>query len=69
MLVVHYWSQKDYVIGDGWDQVLPGETHYSELCKKHGLKKPGDSNVIVMRWVNGEWVEEKQEKSDKAKSA
>lgn len=69
MLVMHYWSQKDYVMGDGWAQYMPGQSEYAVLCEKHGLKKPGDTNVIVMRFVNGEWVEEKQEKSDTAKSA
>ncbi len=58
-LVMHYWSQKDYVVGDGWDHLMPEEKGYAELCEKHGLKKPGDANVIVMRYVNGEWVEEK----------
>jgi hypothetical protein len=68
-LVMHYWSQKDYVVGDGWDHLMPGDKDYDELCKKHGLKKPGDSNVIVMRFINGEWIEEKHGKADKAKSA
>jgi len=48
---------------------MPDEAHYEELCNKHGLKKPGDSNVIVMRFINGEWIEEKRGKADKVKSA
>lgn len=67
MLVMRYWSQKDYVVADGWDHVLPGESHYAELCDKHGLKKPGDSNQIFMRFIDGECVEvdEKQEQENK----
>lgn len=70
MLVMHYWSQKNYAVSDGWDHVMPGEAHYAELCRKHGLKKPGDSNLIVMRFVDGNWVEEKQQgETGTAKSA
>jgi hypothetical protein len=56
MLVVHYWSQKDFVVGDGWAHLMPGDTDFDELCKKHGLKKPGDSNQILMHWLDGKWV-------------
>lgn len=56
MLVLRYWSQKDYVVADGWDQVNPDEAHYAELCEKYGLKKPGDTNQIFKRFVDGEWV-------------
>lgn len=69
VLVIHYWSQKDYVMGDGWAHYAPGDKDYDELCKRHSLKKPGDSNVIVMRLVNGEWTEEKPDETGKAKSA
>lgn len=63
MLVMHYWTQKDYAVSDGWAHIMPGDADYEELCNKHGLKKPGDANQIVMRFINGEWVEEKQDKS------
>lgn len=56
MLVLRYWSQRDYVVADGWDQVKPDEAHYAELCEKHGLKKIGDTNQILKRFIDGEWV-------------
>ncbi len=56
MLVLRYWSQKDYVVADGWDQVKPDEAHYAELCEKYGLKKNGDTSQIFKRFIDGDWV-------------
>lgn len=56
MLVLRYWSQKDYVVADGWDQVKPDEAHYAKLCEKYGLKKNGDTSQIFKRFIDGDWV-------------
>lgn len=53
-----YWSYKDGVIGDGWDLVKPEDAHYQEVCTKHHLVKPGDSNTITSKWIDGNWVEQ-----------
>lgn len=55
-LMMHYWSQREYVVASGWDEVRPEETQYAELCEKHGLKNPGDTNQIFKRFIDGEWV-------------
>lgn len=55
-LILRYWSQKDYVIADGWDQVKPDEDHYAEFCEKYGLKRNGDTSQIFKRLIDGEWV-------------
>jgi len=56
-LMMHFWSQRDYLIASGWDEVQPDESHYADLCRRHGIKSPGDANQIFMRFVEGEWVE------------
>lgn len=57
---VKYWTYKDGVIGDGWDIVQPTDAHYKEMCSRHGLLKPGDTNSITMKWSNGAWIESKK---------
>jgi hypothetical protein len=74
-VTVKYWSYKDGVIGDGWDEVQPNESTYIHVCERHKLSKPGDTSTITEEWVDGQWVtvleERHDQKSDtgKAKSA
>lgn len=56
-VTVKYWTYKDGVIGDGWDLVSPTDHHYQEVCARYHLEKPGDSNTITMKWINGAWLE------------
>lgn len=58
-IALKYWTYKDGVIGDGWDSVQPEDAQYQDVCDKHQLKKPGDSNTITLRWINDAWVPEK----------
>lgn len=55
-VTVKYWTYKDGVIGDGWDEVKPGEATYDDLCARHKLTKPGDVHTITRIWVDGNWV-------------
>lgn len=55
-VTVKYWTYKDGVIGDGWDEVKPGEPTYAQVCERHKLSKPGDTNTIIQKWVDGGWV-------------
>ncbi|HEY9684265.1 MAG TPA: hypothetical protein V6C86_21985 [Oculatellaceae cyanobacterium] len=55
---IKFWTYKDGVIGDGWDLVKPEHAHYQEVCAKHQLRKPGDSNTITSKWIDGNWVEQ-----------
>lgn len=58
-VAIKYWSYKDGVIGDGWEELSPEDgEHYQKACAKHNLKNPGDANTITMRWKNGQWVPE-----------
>ncbi len=56
-VTVKYWTFKDRVVGDGWDLVSPTDDHYQEICTRHHLKNPGDSNTITMMWIGGAWQE------------
>ena len=42
--------------GHNWYTVAPTEDGYEDCCKRHGLKKPGDTNTIVEKLVDGQWV-------------
>lgn len=66
-IALKYWTFKDGVIGDGWDVVQPGDSHYQEICAKHKLKNPGDAGTITLRWINNQWMPE--EKPNNAKTA
>ena len=67
-VALKYWSYKDEVIGDGWEEVKPGELTYAQVCERHKLSKPGDTNTIVERWIDGKWVIQVDD-TDTAKSA
>lgn len=56
-VTVKYWTYKDGVIGDGWDLITPADGNYQEICTRHNLRKPGDSNAIMSKWIDGRWVE------------
>lgn len=56
-VTIKYWTYKDGVIGDGWELVSPTDHHYQEVCSRHHLQNPGDSNTITMKWINGVWQE------------
>lgn len=67
-VTVKYWTYKDGVIGDGWEELSPKDgEHYQHVCLKHNLRNPGDTNSITLRWINGQWVTE--DDASKAKSA
>jgi hypothetical protein len=66
---VRTWSYKDGAMADGWEELKPSDDSYKDVCTRHGLNEPGDANTIVCKWIDGKWIEENQEKSDKAKSA
>ncbi len=54
-LVVHYWSMKDFVTADGWENLKPSDSEYVAISKRHGLEKVGDTNQILKIWRDGDW--------------
>ena len=57
-IAVKTWEYKDGSVGDGWFTVTANEQGYEECRKRHGLTKPGDSNTIKQKWIDGKWVEQ-----------
>lgn len=55
VLLMHYWSMKDHAVAEGWHEFKPDDADYADLCARHGLSKPGDSNQIILKWQDGEW--------------
>jgi len=52
--------------GHNWYTVAPTDDGYEDCCKRHGLTKPGDTNTIVEKLIDGQWVVQasEDEKSD-----
>lgn len=60
-LFIRVSGQKDFVMGQGWDSILPGDPKYAEYCAQYGLEKPGDSKTIFRRFIDGQWIEVEEE--------
>ncbi|HMO21870.1 MAG TPA: hypothetical protein PKC98_12990 [Candidatus Melainabacteria bacterium] len=60
-LFIRVSGQKDFVMGQGWDSIPPGDPKYAEYCAKYGLEKPGDSKTIFRRFIDGQWIEVEEE--------
>lgn len=63
-ICVNYFGQQDHVSGRGWEQIKPDEPMYAEYCAKYGLKKPGDSKLILRKFIDGQWVEVDQDQAE-----
>ena len=64
-IALKYWSYKDGVIGDGWEEIKPGEPTYMQLRERHKLSKPGDANTIIEKWIDEKWVVQEEQRSEK----
>lgn len=42
----------------GEDTISKDNPEHEELCKRFGLKKPGDSAKINQKWIDGKWVDQ-----------
>lgn len=54
--------------GIGGFVVKPEDEDYDKAKQEYGLEKPGDTRHILRRWIDNEWVVERNEKTERASS-